>query len=455
MRLAPYTDYVQSQVPWLDHVPHGWTASRLDRLFQLRNEEPFESDPRVTAYLDGRVTNRSNVSGQKIKGVVKEAGWQRIHIGDFAISGMNAHLGGMGVSDSEGKCSPIYLVLEPKVGTNAHFVSLAVRHAASLGAIKALVQTIRFNSADMKRDDLKSIYVQIPPPEEQDTIVHFIRHIDHRVNKLIKAKRRLIELLNEQKQAIIHEVVTKGLDPTVPTKDSGVEWLGEIPEHWEVNRAKTVFKLRTEFSGTNHGLELLSIYTHIGVRPRKDLEQKGNRASTTDNYWIVKKGDLIVNKLLAWMGAVGVSDFEGVTSPAYDILKPIREVDSFYYHCLFRTTRYLQQFKKGSRGIMEMRLRLYFDQLGQIPIPIPPIREQREIVAEIKSSTFDIDLAISKTQSEIDLIREYRTRLVSDVVTGQLDVRALNIPEIEDQLEDLQTPDEDFEEELELEEALV
>ena len=117
-----------------------------------------------------------------------------------------------------------------------------------------------------------------------------------------------------------------------------------------------MFRLRIEKSGTNHGKELLSIYTHIGVRPRKDLEEKGNKASTTDDYWIVKKGDIICNKLLAWMGAIGVSHFEGVTSPAYDILMPVVELSPDYYHHLFRTKHCLQEFKQRSRGIMDMRL---------------------------------------------------------------------------------------------------
>ena len=179
--LKPYPAMKDSDAPWLGQVPEHWDTERLDRLFRLRKEEPLTDDQRVTGYLDGRVTLRSNVNGQKIKGVVKEAGWQRIHPGDFAISGMNAHLGGMGVSDSLGKCSPIYLVLEPKQETNALFVSLAVRHLALTGVLKSLVQTIRFNSADMKRDDLKKLQVWLPSADEQAAIVRFLDYADRRI----------------------------------------------------------------------------------------------------------------------------------------------------------------------------------------------------------------------------------------------------------------------------------
>lgn len=230
-------------------------------------------------------------------------------------------------------------------------------------------------------------------------------------------------------------------DPNVRLKPSGVEWLGDVPAHWEVCRTKHLFRLRTEKSGAAHGRELLSIYTHIGVRPRKDLEEKGNKASTTDDYWIVKKGDIIANKLLAWMGAIGVSHYEGVTSPAYDILMPVIDLSSDYYHHLFRTKLYLQQFKQRARGIMDMRLRLYFDQFGQIPIPVPPADEQQVIVDYYNDVTSKTDDCINQTRRQIALLQEYRTRLIADVVTGKIDVReaAAGLPDEINEPEPLET----------------
>ncbi len=197
-------------------------------------------------------------------------------------------------------------------------------------------------------------------------------------------------------------------------KDSKVPWIGDIPSHWEVTRTKNIFRLRTEKSGIDHDLELLSIYTHIGVRPRNSLEQKGNKASTTDNYWIVKKGDLIVNKLLAWMGAVGVSHYSGVTSPAYDILRAVQNINPDYYHYLFRTKLYLQQFKAWSRGIMDMRLRLYFDQFGQIPSMLPPRSEQDQIAKYLDWQTAKINRFIKNKKKLIDLFAERRNAITNE-----------------------------------------
>jgi type I restriction enzyme S subunit len=165
-----------------------------------------------------------------------------------------------------------------------------------------------------------------------------------------------------------------------------------------------MFRLIIEKAPDNNQLELLSVYTHIGVRPRKSLEQRGNKASTTDGYWVVRKGDIISNKLLAWMGAIGVSHYEGVTSPAYDILRPIKSCNTDYYHFLFRTKKYLQQFKIRSRGIMEMRLRLYFDQFGQIPIPVPPRSEQDKIVAFLRAQDAQIARFVAYSYPKVPLI---------------------------------------------------
>jgi type I restriction enzyme S subunit len=203
--------------------------------------------------------------------------------------------------------------------------------------------------------------------------------------------------------------------------NSGDPWIGQLPVGWSLQRAKNLFRLRTEKSGKLHGLELLSVYTHIGVRPRKELEERGNKATTTDDYWIVKRGDIIVNKLLAWMGAIGISHYDGVTSPAYDILRPTQELVPDYYHYLFRTNLYLQLFKLRSRGIMEMRLRLYFDQLGQIPIIVPPLDEQAAIVRFLDYANQRLDRAIRAKRKVIELLNEQKQAIIHRAITRGLD----------------------------------
>ncbi len=203
-------------------------------------------------------------------------------------------------------------------------------------------------------------------------------------------------------------------------KDSGVEWIGEIPVHWDVINTKYLFQLITEQAPKDNDFELLSIYTNIGVKPRKELEERGNKATTTDGYWLVKKGDFIVNKLLAWMGAIGLSNYEGVTSPAYDILRKSRPLNEHFYEYLFRCGLYFTEFKKRSRGILEVRLRLYFDQFGQIPLVFPPIYEQDEIANFLDQKTEQIDELIRIKERKIELLQEQRTALINHAVTKGL-----------------------------------
>ena len=264
--------------------------------------------------------------------------------------------------------------------------------------------------------------VPFPTDVEQTAIANFLDDKTTKIDLAISQKEKLIALLKERKQIIIQQAVTKGLDPNVKMKDSGVEWIGEIPEGWEVKKVKNLFQLIIDPAPNNNDMELLSIYTDIGVKPRKDLEQKGNRASTTDGYWKVKKGDFIVNKLLAWMGAIGLSDYEGVTSPAYDILRPRIELDGYFYHLLFRTKMCSSELKKHSRGIMEMRLRLYFDKFGVIYVPFPPFEEQNLIVNYIKAQFLKIDQAIALQQTQIEKLKEYKATLIDSAVTGKIKV---------------------------------
>ncbi|EOL8878501.1 restriction endonuclease subunit S [Enterobacter mori] len=272
----------------------------------------------------------------------------------------------------------------------------------------------------------------LPNCDEQLHISLFLDHETAKIDNLIKKQQQLIELLKEKRQAVISHAVTKGLNPNVPMKDSGVKWLGKLPSHWQALPTKRLFRLVAEPAEINNDYELLSVYTAIGVAPRKDLEPKGNKASTTDGYWKVRQGDIIVNKLLAWMGAVGFSNYDGVTSPAYDILRKVKDINPKFYHYLFRLELTQREFKRWSRGIMEMRLRLYFEELGRIIMPVPPRQEQDVIVEEIEKIEHQYSQLENIASHQIDLLKERRTALISAAVTGKIDVRDWVAPDTQD-----------------------
>ncbi|HHY0621089.1 TPA: restriction endonuclease subunit S [Vibrio parahaemolyticus] len=204
-------------------------------------------------------------------------------------------------------------------------------------------------------------------------------------------------------------------------KDSGIDWIGEIPQSWELRRVKSFLRLIANPAPKNNDYELLSVYTDIGVKPRRELEEKGNKASTTDGYWKVQEGDFIVNKLLAWMGAIGISNYSGVTSPAYDILRPYKEISGVFYHFLFRTKTFASVMKKSSRGIMDMRLRLYFDKFGDIRVPFPPVKEQYLISKFLDKKIAQIDEAITIKEKQINLLQERMQIIVQQAVSKGLE----------------------------------
>jgi type I restriction enzyme S subunit len=439
--LKPYPVMKDSGVPWLGEVPEHWEMRRGKWLF--RHKKQLNADRANSNVLSLTLRGVVNNDPENPEGLVPKdyATYQVFSKGDLVfklIDLENLRTSRVGLVHEDGIMSSAYVRLVPQLLVEIQFFFRQYFDLYQRGIYNQLGAGVR---STLGSADLLDLSVTVPPLPEQAAIVRFLDHADRKIRRYIRAKQKLIKLLEEQKQVIIHRAVTRGLDPNVRLKPSGVEWLGDVPEHWDIERTKNLFRLRTQKSGRAHGLELLSIYTHIGVRPRKDLEEKGNKASTTDDYWIVREGDLIVNKLLAWMGAVGVSEFEGVTSPAYDILMPIRFLCPAFYHHLFRTKLFLQQFKQRSRGIMDMRLRLYFDQLGQIPIVVPPVDEQSAIVAFYSSATCDLDQTIATARLEINLLHEYRTRLIADVVTGKIDVREAAAQLLDDE-QALQTVDE-------------
>lgn len=204
--------------------------------------------------------------------------------------------------------------------------------------------------------------------------------------------------------------------------DSHNEWVSLIPSEWREKRVKDLFRLVTDMAPDNNDFELLSLYSSIGVRPRKDLEARGNKASSTDGYWLVKKGDIVVNKLLAWMGSVGLSGYDGVTSPAYDILRKIHPtLDERYFAYLFRTEKAQQIFKKYSRGIMDMRLRLYFDKLGGITVPVAPFHAQQSIATYLDTKTAQIDRKIDLLSQKATRYGKLKQSLINETVTRGLD----------------------------------
>lgn len=206
-------------------------------------------------------------------------------------------------------------------------------------------------------------------------------------------------------------------------KDSGVEWLGKIPNHWMIRRIENLFELRNEKNyEALEDVNLISLYTDKGVVQHSDLtETTGNKAVTAEGYKIVKEDDIVVNIILCWMGAVGRSAYNGVTSPAYDVYKPLHDTNSKYYHYLFRTSQFNGECYRYGRGIMLMRWRTYSTEFRAISVPLPPEDEQKRIVNFLDKKIDDVDRLIGNVQKQIEKLKAYKQSLITEVVTKGID----------------------------------
>lgn len=441
-KYAAYPEYKDSGVKWLGNVPSHWIVSKFSYLKTVLTDYTangsFADLKTNVTYLDEpsyarlvRLTDLRHDLNNSNGVWVNEASYKYLNKsalfgGEFLLANVGAYAGlfyQMPFNKGAASLAPNMFMAKFNDSKVSREFMAFVGQSDNISCQLKLSATASSAQPKLNKDDFKSVRFTYPPLKEQNQIAAFLDHETAKIDTLIEKQQQLIELLKEKRQAVISHAVTKGLNPDAPMKDSGVEWLGEVPKHWEILPTKRLFKLVAEPSEKNNNHELLSVYTAIGVAPRKELEQKGNKASSTDGYWLVQKGDIIVNKLLAWMGAVGYSNYDGVTSPAYDILRKIKDINPKFYHYLFRQEFTQQEFKRWSRGIMEMRLRLYFEELGRIFMPVPPINEQNKIVQEIEMLESKYEDIESNATKQIKLLQERRTALISAAVTGKIDLR--------------------------------
>ncbi|NWJ92995.1 restriction endonuclease subunit S [Acinetobacter towneri] len=271
--------------------------------------------------------------------------------------------------------------------------------------------------------NLNSISIPLPPEREIDSIKKFLHEKLFTIDEAIAIKEQQIALLNERKQIVIQKAVTQGLDPSVPMKDSGVEWIGQIPEHWNVVRAKYLFKEVEERSVFGNE-ELLSVSHLTGVTPRSEKNVSMFMAEDYSGSKVCKRHDLVMNIMWAWMGALGVSDYDGIVSPSYGVYR--QKIDNTfnpeYLEYLLKTTKYLEHYNRVSTGLHSSRLRFYGHMFFNMKLGFPNLDEQNEIIASIKSQISKIELAVENLANQIEKLKEYKTTLINDAVTGKIKV---------------------------------
>lgn len=421
---------IERQAPWLVGLPESWEIRKVKYFFNVVNGSTPKSSE--STYWGGDITwitpadykTEDKYICSSRKAITQEGldscGTSKVPAGSIIVSN-RAPIGSIGIAEKElctsQGCKSLVKIAEINEEYIYYYLSVMS------GPLNMLGRGTTF--MELSSNDLANFRLPIPTLKDQNAIVQILNKKIVAINDVINKKAKVIELLEEQRISIICSAVTKGIDSTAEMKDSGVEWLGEIPAHWNVLTNHQLFAERN-IKCAEQDAVLLSVTKYLGVILQSQAEELNLAtvapAETTEGYKVVHKGDLVMNIMRAKDGSYGISGYDGVISPAYCIYYPRQKVNPQYLYYLFKTPMYMEIFKNYSTGIAEHRMRLYPVNFFKIPAVVPPLEEQNEIVTYLDKRVKDIDELISLTQQQIEKLKEYRQSVISEVVTGKVAV---------------------------------
>lgn len=439
MMYQKYDAYKDSGVQWLGNIPNDWEIVRFRDICNfskgLTITKENLQDTGIPCVNYGEVHSKYGfeVSPERneLKCVsedyLKSSPKSLIAYGDFIFADTSEDIDGSGnftYLNSNVMTFAGYhaVIVRPKPYINVRFLAYVFDSLSFRHQVRTAVKGVKVYS--ITKAILKDTAVWLPNVNQQYEIAQFLDQKKAQIDQAIAIKEQQIALLNERKQIVIQQAVTKGLDPNVEMKDSGVEWIGQIPEHWEVFANRAIFSERNE-SGRD-GLPLLSVSIHTGVSDEEmdeDTNVQGRvKIEDKSKYILVKKGDIAFNMMRAWQGAIGAVSVDGMVSPAYIVAKPTKRIDANFFEYQYRCPEFIQQMGCYSKGITDFRKRLYWDGFKQLSTLVPPISEQLKIIEFIKALNNQIETVVSVKTQQIQKLKEYKTTLINDAVTGKIKV---------------------------------
>jgi type I restriction enzyme S subunit len=421
--LKPYAEYKESGSKWLSAVPVTWEVRNLRTLISKRAERDRTDLPLLSVAREKGVFVRSLTDADENHNVIPDdlSNYKVARAGNLVINKMKAWQGSMGIAPCDGIVSPAYFVFDFRIANHA-FGQRLLRSKPYVAHFGQASDGVRVGQWDLSIPGMRQIPVLVPPPDEQAAIVRFLDWANGRLERAIRAKRKVIALLNEQKQAIIHRAVTRGIDPSVPLKPSGISWLGDIPQHWDTPLNQRIFK--EEIRPHNRAQETqLSLSQRDGLIATSEMKERSLQTATYDNWKVTLPGDLVLNRFKAHLGVFFEATLRGIVSFHYGVFAPRRRLHTKYFELLFHTYPYRTIYAGRSNGMTVGLQNLSNQNFYGVRAAVPPHEEQVAIVDFAERETQTIRMAISRLEREIEFLCEYRTRLVADVVTGKLDVR--------------------------------
>ena len=435
-----YEEYKETlEAIWFSSIPENWRSTKMREVFSERNTKVSDKDyPALSVGKMGVVPQLDTAvktdNGENRKLICK---------GDFAINSRSDRKGSSGISEYDGSSSLIITVLKPHHELNGKFYHYLLRSHYFVEEFYRNGHGLVSDLWTTKWDEMRNIYIPVPPREEQDQIVRYLDWKVSAINKLIHGYQKQIKLLEERKKSLVTYMVTHDRC-CKERKESEIYWLDSIPKNWRVTRLKYV--LRKQTRPIPHDAELLVCSNHGNVVPRGD-NKLGLVAENDDIYQGVKKGDLLIHGMDTWHGAIAISQYNGMCTPVVHVCT---STESSRFICYYlRMMAFTKVFKAISNGVRQNTSDFRsWDKAGSLLIALPSFEEQERIADILDSKLEAMNFSIERLRSQIQVMQEYRTRLISDVVTGQIDVRNVAIPEYEVETEENESNDEegDFDE---------
>ena len=414
--LKPYPKYKDSGVPWLGEVPEHWGVLPGRALFREINDRGHPDEELLSVTISHGVVRQADLlsdSSKKDSSNEDKSAYKLVEPGDIAYNKMRAWQGAVGISAYRGIVSPAYIVQRLRNPRNSpQYIHYLLRTPSFTTEAERSSYGITSDQWSLRAEDFRKIYFSVPGPDEQTAIVRFLDWADHRIRRVIRAREKRIKLLEEYKQALINQIVTGKIDvrtgkPYPKYKDSSVPWLGEVPEHWEIVRIKFIAQLKTGESITAQHIEergAFPVYGGNGVR------------GFTSSY--THEGEFVlIGRQGALCGNINYAYDKFWASEHAVVAHPKKDIAVKWFGELLRSMN-LNQY-----SIAAAQPGLAIERIQNLQIPFPRLSEQNAIAKYIDERTAKIDTAIFATRREIELLKEFRTRLIADVVTGKLDVR--------------------------------
>lgn len=409
-----------SGIEWVGEIPSSWNSCRGKYILRYMQKPAREDDGVITCFRDGEVTLRRKRREEGFTVSDKEIGYQGIDKGDLIVHGMDGFAGAIGISDSRGKASPVLNVLD--TDQNKRYVMYYLRSMAFSDVFLALATGIRVRSCDLRWNKLAELPYPIPSKTEQNAIVQFIDQKCSEADTLTADIQAQINMLEQYKRSVITEAVTRGLNREAAMKDSGVEWIGSIPDHWDTIRGKYILRYIQKPVKDDDGV--VTCFRDGEVTLRSNRREDGFTMSDKEiGYQGIDVGDLIIHGMDGFAGSIGISDSRGKASPVLNVLDT--DQDKRYIMYYLRSMAYSDVFLALATGIRVRSCDLRWNKLAEIVYPVPPIEEQKAIVRHIDETLSASDAIIADKKAQLDVIDQYKKSLIFEYVTGKKEVPAI------------------------------